>query len=457
MVGLGPSDERLLTAATRELLTSAPVARLRTRRHPAANAFPDIASYDQLYDEASSFEELYEKIAEDLVALAAASPDQRVIYAVPGSPVVAERTVEILAARTDVRVIREPAVSVIELACAVLGRDPMNAQLRIVDALATDEPLRGPGPLLVLQTYSGEVLSILASRLPAETKVIVLHHLGLPDEEVLETTASALVHFANADHLTSVWIGSFRTAGDAMDDLVALTTSLRQRCVWDQEQTHESLIRHLLEESYEAIDALERYAAASALAPPGTADATEVVEELGDLLFQISFHAELGHEDDQFDFAAIADGVTTKLISRHPHVFADANVANARDAATQWELLKRDEKQRTSVTDGVPLQLPSLALYDKLRRKAGSIGLAMTVGVDARDRAITSLDALRVTSERASETVTDIDADPEWAELLSALSDLARWCGVDLEAVLRRRSLTFRDEIIAFEQKLSST
>ncbi len=456
VVGLGPGDERWLTAATRDLLTSAPTARLRTRVHPAATAFAELDSYDDLYESAESFEDLYEAIADDLVGLAQTSLDGRVVYGVPGSPVVAERTVEMLVTRTDVDVIIEPAVSIIDAACAALRRDPMSCQLRVVDALSSDEPLRGPGPLLVLQTYATEVLAVLASRLAPGTPVTILHHVGLKDERLVSTTASELVTFDGADHLTSVWVESLRTAGDAIDDLVALTTTLRRECVWDQEQTHESLSRHLLEEAYETLDAIESYVASEPTSS-GPVDPSHLVEELGDLLFQIAFHAELGREEGAFDFADVADHVRTKLIARHPHVFEGVRVENADDAARQWEELKRDEKQRTSVTDGIPMQLPSLTLYAKLRRKATSLGMVMDDGATMRERVTVLASGLLVGDVIASDGVVEREADPAWGELLSALSDLARWCGVDLEAVLRRRAVSLRDEILTFEAKKSST
>jgi tetrapyrrole methylase family protein/MazG family protein len=167
VVGLGPGDGRLLTSETRDELATATLARLRTRRHPAAASFPELASYDDLYEAAESFDALYTDIANDLVALASAADGRRIVYAVPGSPTVAERTVELLVGRDDVDVVLRPAISIIDVACSSLRRDPMTAGLRVVDALAGD--LVGPGPLLVLQAYAPEVLAALAARLAPDT------------------------------------------------------------------------------------------------------------------------------------------------------------------------------------------------------------------------------------------------------------------------------------------------
>jgi tetrapyrrole methylase family protein/MazG family protein len=443
VVGLGPGDADLLTRRTFDLLREAPVVRLRTRVHPAAAAFLDVTSYDDLYESADSFEALYEAIVADLIELARAAPDGEVVYAVPGSPVVAERTVELLLASSEVTTVLEAAVSVIDVACAALGRDPMAVGLRVVDALANVEPLRGPGPLLVLQTYSSEALASVADRLPKTTLVTVLHHVGLSDEVITELPASELVSFTDVDHLTSLWIDGLRTAGEAMDDLVVFMRRLRAECPWDQEQTHASLTRHLLEEAYETLDALEVLVRADE--HERSAEAAHVEEELGDLLFQIVFHAELGDEEEIFNLATIADSVRDKLTSRHPHVFGDVRVNDSNEVAARWEVLKRDEKGRESVTDGIAWQLPALILYTKLLRKASSLEMRS----DAEESRANALEAIRTLPLQGSvdDAQSSSDVDTSWADAIASLVEMAQWAGVDLEGVLRERALRLRDAI----------
>ncbi len=411
VVGLGPGDRDLLTERTARLIREASIVRFRTRRHPAAQAFSPVESYDDFYERAASFDDLYRDIVNDLVALARENGE--VLYVVPGSPIVAERTVELLGDVEELEVVCEPAVSVIDVACARLRRDPMSVELRVVDALASSEPLRGPGPLLVLQAYSPEVLAMVASRLAPTARVTVLHHLGLSDEVVTELDARDLATF-DADHLTSLWVEGPRSAGVAMDDLVDFTRVLRRECPWDAEQTHESLTRHLLEESYEALDALE------GLVARGVGDVAAVAhveEELGDLLFQIVFHAELADEEGLFSLATIADAVRDKLTGRHPHVFGDVVVANAEDVASNWEEIKRVEKSRESALEGVVWQSPALSLYHELVRIAARLG------------------------------VVAHDASDEWGEALADLVERARQAGVDLEGVARRRALAVAELI----------
>jgi len=420
VVGLGPGDAGQVTRATWELLTHAPLVRLRTRVHPAAVDL-DLESYDAWYEASSSFEVLYQRIVDDLVRLAQSSPNGEVVYVVPGSPVVAEQTVVLLRGRSDVDVICEPAVSVIDVACAALGIDPMAQGLRVVDALESTEAFRGPGPLLILQTYAPEVLATVADRLPRACEVVILHHLGLADQQLIVTSSDELTSFA-ADHLTSLYVAGLRGAGEATEDLVSFMRRLRAECPWDQEQTHESLTRHLVEEAYEALDALSALAAMVSANEEDELVVAHAEEELGDLLFQIIFHAELADEEGRFTFATVADGVRDKLTGRHPHIFGDVVVNSASDVEANWEVLKQREKGRSSVLDGVAWHLPALALFAKVQKKAERLGLSV---------------------ENASDDLT---------AALVALAQRGLDEDVDLEAALRAHVLAVAQRIRAIEE-----
>jgi tetrapyrrole methylase family protein/MazG family protein len=447
VLGLGPGALAHVTRGTWLLIADAPVVRLRTRQHPSALELAHVESYDALYESAVSFEALYAAIVEDLVELASTSPTNEVVYVVPGSPIVAERTVELLLRRDDVTTVLEPAVSVIDVACARLGRDPMSAELRVVDALASSEPFRGPGPLLILQTYSPEILASVADRLPDDVNVTVLHHLDLDDEVVLERSTRELASFAQADHLTSLWVEGFRDAGEAMGDLVAFMKRLRAECPWDQEQTHASLTRHLLEEAYETIDALETFVHVQGEGLDDDAAVAHVEEELGDLLFQIVFHAELGDEEGNFNFATIADAVRDKLTGRHPHVFGDVVVSGSNEVASRWEELKKTEKGRESVTDGIAWQMPAITLYTKLLRKAVLIDRASETGEASRQRVLEAVSRLSLDDETVLDATSSSHVDVAWGDAISALVSAAKFAGVDLEGVLRERAVSLRDEI----------
>ena len=150
--------------------------------------------------------------------------------------------------------------------------------------------------------------------------------------------------------------GSPRDGGrPALLDLVEVMDRLRRECPWDKEQTHRSLAKYLLEETYEVLEAID------------TGDRGHLREELGDLLLQVYFPARIASEEaDGFDVDDVARGIADKLVYRHPHVFAGLAVADADEVEANWEALKAEEKQRSSPVEGVPLALPALAYADKV-------------------------------------------------------------------------------------------
>ncbi len=290
-----------------------------------------------------------------------------------------------------------------------------------------------------------------------DVPVTVLHHLGLPDEQVIDVAWDDVDRTFEPDHLTSLWIP--RLAAPVAAELVALDElvhTLRERCPWDRRQTHASLGRHLLEESYEVLEAIDAVAVVDAV--PDSDDVVEAAavahleEELGDLLFQVYFHATLAAEQGRFTLADVAREVHDKLVSRHPHVFGDVTAETADDVAANWEAIKKVEKGRASVTEGIPAALPALALAAKLQRKAAAIGMVLPTLVDEAARVADVVARLTDGGEDAS--VADgeggaRDRAGEVGELLFAVVALARALGVDPETALLSRSLSFRSEVEA--------
>ena len=337
-VGLGPAGPGLITADTGRAIGTTSPRFLRTRRHPAASAVPAARSFDHLYDTSSSFEELYGAMVEVLVD--AARQHGRVLFAVPGSPWVAERAVERLG--TDPRVALEThaGLSFADLAWDRLGVDPLAAGVRLVDGRRFAVEAAGErGPLLVGQCDRPQVLSDIKLALDGPgPAVVVLQHLGLADESVRTVAWDALDRLVEPDHLTSLYVPELATPVAAeLARFGELVRELRQRCPWDREQTHQSLTSHLLEEAGEVVEAIEaldgsagRYAA--------------LEEELGDLLFQVFIHSTLAAEEGAFTLADVARGIHDKLVRRHPHVFGDARAETAADVVSLWARIKEAEK-----------------------------------------------------------------------------------------------------------------
>ena len=324
-VGLGPAGPEHTTPAALAALSSAPAVFLRTARHPAAGPWlgrANVVGLDDCYEAEDSFPAVYRAIAE--VVIAGALEHGSVAYAVPGSPMVAERTVELLRSSGSIELEVVPGLSFCDLAWARLGLDPVVAGVRLVDAESFAVQAAGDaGPLLVGQCWSKEVLSSVKLSFDGDPgPAVLLYHLGLADEVVVEVPWSEIDRTLEADHLTSLYVPALsEPVGREVTRLEELVRTLRERCPWDREQTHHSLVQHVLEETYEAMEAIE------ALGPDPSAAGAEasahLCEELGDLLCQVLFHARLAEEEGLFNLADVARGVHDKLVSRHPHVFGD--------------------------------------------------------------------------------------------------------------------------------------
>jgi XTP/dITP diphosphohydrolase len=238
---------------------------------------------------------------------------------------------------------------------------------------------------------------------------------------------------ALADHLSrrsvaaeppeiEVLTGSHDVPGSRLLDLVAVMDRLRSPggCPWDAEQTHASLLRYLLEEAHEVIEAVE------------SGDRTLLREELGDLLLQVVFHARVAQEDpdDPFDVDEVAGGIVAKLVRRHPHVFGDGEAATADDVDRNWEELKQQEKRREGLFDGIPVSLPALARAQKMLDRLDNAGRLTPEVLAEASQAGAPADPATGTDRPAA-------ADPTASVLLAAVRQ-ARAAGVDAESALRQ-------------------
>ncbi len=426
VVGLGPAGPDLLTTAAVNALSSIPNRYLRTTHHPAARAVAGAVSFDSVYESAASLDDVYAGIVDALAE--AAAEHGTVLYAVPGSPLVAERTVELLRADDRVQVRLIPALSFLDLAWAALRVDPVAEGVRVVDGRRFAVEAAGErGPLLIAQCDSRQVLSDIKLTVEEDPgDVVVLQRLGLPDESITTVAWAELDKEVEPDHLTSIYLpaGAPPVAREVAR-FAELVRTLRARCPWDREQTHRTLTRHLLEETYEVLEAIE--ALPSEPEAEDAADAfAHLEEELGDLLFQVVFHATLGAEEGWFTLADVARGIHDKLVHRHPHVFAGVQADTPAEVVSNWEQIKRDEKGRSSIMDGIDDALPSLLYAHKVQRKAASVGLAPEAGAEH-------------------------SADAGLGAELFALVDRCRRAQVDPEAALRATAARFRDRFRAAE------
>lgn len=215
-----------------------------------------------------------------------------------------------------------------------------------------------------------------------------------------------------------------RRASASLGGLALVMARLRSTdgCPWDQEQTHESLRVHLVEEAYEVLDTIDR----------GSLE-HDLEEELGDVLLQVFFHAQLAADDDRFDIATVADRLVAKLTHRHPHVFGDTMVDGAGEVIRNWESIKAQEKKREGPFDDVPAGLPALLYSYKMQKRAAALGFQPT-----------EEEALAHVSRAVAELGTN--PNPETVgEVLFWFVALSRLLGIDPEGALRAAATRFRD------------
>lgn len=431
VVGLGPGAPGLLTLQAADLLRGGLPVLLRTRHHPTvetmdgASAF---ASCDDLYQGGASFETVYPAVVARVMERARGGD---LVYAVPGHPLVAERTVTALiaaarAAGVEVRVY--PAVSFADAAAAELGIDFGDVQL--CDAL--DLRIDAQRPALIAQVFDRDTCTALKLALldiyPAEHVVTVLRASGTPGAAV-RTVALAEIDHTPFSYLDSVFVPPLAAEDDVrrFDGLFAIVERLHSPdgCPWDREQTHETLRPHLLEESYEALEAID------------SGDPVKLAEELGDVLLQVLMHAAVGVREETFTFADVVEQIARKLVRRHPHVFGETSARTAEEVYQNWEALKQKEKPRSSILEGVPATLPSLAASQSIQ------GRARRIGFDWPDIE-GPLEKLTEEVREFAEAEGASDREDEFGDILFVVANIAQRLGIDAEQALRRANEKFR-------------
>jgi tetrapyrrole methylase family protein / MazG family protein len=451
LIGLGPADAGGLSVAARDALRAALHLFVRTARHPAVEALAAeglaFESFDGLYDSLPTFEAVYDAIAQRLIAEAG---NGDVAFAVPGHPLVAEESVRRLVGRArdegvPFRVIG--SASFIEPALAALGLS-LTDGLLLMDALSLDAvPPRVDVGLLLYQVYDREAASsaklALMKAYPDDWPVSVVRHAGEAGAEAVEQVPLHRLDRVASDHLTTVHVPPLppEKRKKSFSDLVTVMARLRGEggCPWDREQDHQTLKRYLIEECYETIDAIE------------ADDLDALKEELGDVLLQVVFHAQLEAEVGTFDVDDVIAVIVEKLIRRHPHVFGDLDVADSDEVLRNWEQIKKAEKGegwRESVLDGVPASLPALMRAMEISKRAVKVGFEWEKVEDVFSKMEEEVGELReaIAGGRAEEVRDEI------GDLLFTVVNVARWQEVDPEEALRHMVTRFYTRFRYIEQ-----
>jgi tetrapyrrole methylase family protein/MazG family protein len=450
IVGLGPGDLAHTPAATVDLLTAASRVIVRTGDHPACLELlnvRDVETCDDIYDAAETFESVYEQIADRVVT--AATSDE-VVYAVPGSPLYAERSVSVLRARAErdgIPLEVWPAESFIDASFAKLGVDPAFTGFQVLDGRDLPSPLILHLPTLVFHVdvpiVLGDVLSQLSRTMPDDAAITVLAELATDQASATQYSLDS-VPLDVAGYRTTLFIDPEPTG--IVGAITAMKT-LREECPWDRKQTHESLAPFAIEELYELLDALAHLPAGSPNVDEQDYGAyAEVEEELGDVFLQVLFHATLAEEVGAFDMSDVAETLRRKLVRRHPHVFGDVEVADADEVVTNWQAIKAEEKgERGSLMDGVSPGSPAMMRATKLQERASRVGFDW-------DSAAAVVGDVEGELAELVEVLDQPEAADELGDVLFAVVNLARHLDVEPDRALRRAVDRFESRFRRIEE-----
>ncbi len=437
IVGLGPGDYRQLSLEALETLKGAETLVLRTEKHPVVDRMREqginFTCCDDIYETGESFEETYERISQRVINLCLEKG--QVVYAVPGHPMVAEKSVELIMAKAGegIQVSMVPSLSFIDVILSALKIDPAYG-LKIIDGLSikVQKPDKKCGNIIT-QVYDRLVASEVKLKLmdyyKDDFEICVIRAAGVAGmERIVRIPLYELDRLEWVDYLTSVYIPPALDGAKykSFDDLVELMENLRGEdgCPWDKEQTRESLKPYLLEETYEVLDAIEKD------------DLDLIVEELGDLLLQVVFHSQIAREDGEFDVNEVITNIVNKLIIRHPHVFGDVKATSESGALKSWEASKRKHKGIDTYTQtlvDIPEILPALMRAYKIQQKAALAGFDWDNIEDAFSKVYEEAEEVKEVYKTGEKAIIE----GEIGDLLFSVVNVSRFLKIQPELALR--------------------
>ncbi|MFC2948834.1 bifunctional methyltransferase/pyrophosphohydrolase YabN [Virgibacillus sediminis] len=451
VIGLGAGDlDQLPLGLYKKLTGYKGVVYTRTEDHPVIEDLKEegvsFHSFDELYVNHNEFGDVYEHITASLLEAAKQNP---VLFTVPGHPMLAEKTVQLLLEQEEVEVAIRGGQSYLDDLFSSLKIDPIEG-FQFLDATSFERSqLEYRHHIVFCQVYdhfvASEVKLALLEDLPYDYPVTIVEAAGTGKEKIRTIPLEELDHSLEISNLTSVYVPpvSPELLNHTFTRLREVIAALRapDGCPWDREQTHESLREYAIEEVYELIDAIDEE------------DDENLVEELGDVLLQVMLHSQIGEDNGYFMVDDVIRTVTDKMIHRHPHVFGNKTAESVEEVYKNWDQLKKEEKGdvRKSVLDGVPGQLPSLAKAFKLQKKAAKVGFGWE---DAEDIWLKLEEELQETRD-AIDSGTHEEVENELGDVLFVLANIARYYKVNPEVALNRTNRKFISRFGYVEEQIN--
>jgi tetrapyrrole methylase family protein/MazG family protein len=455
VLGLGAGELDQLTMKMYKRIQQCSLLYVRTKDHPVVSELEKegtiISSFDDIYEKHEQFHLVYEEIVDTLCKKALA---EDVFYAVPGHPLVAERTVELLLDKRQegYQIVIEGGSSFLDPLFTTLEIDPIEG-FQLVDGtdLKAGE-LELKQHMVICQVYDQFVASsvklALMGRLPDEYEIFVVTAAGTAKQEVKKVPLFELDHGMNISNLTTVYVPPVDEESllyQEFNSLRNVITALRGPggCPWDQEQTHQTLKPFLIEEAYEVLEAIDKE------------DDEHLVEELGDVLLQVMLHAQIGEDEGWFTINDVIRGITEKMIRRHPHVFGEQVAGNSSDVVTIWDEIKKQEnnqeEKEESILSGIPTGLPGLLMANAIQKKAAKVGFDWKEATPIWEKLYEEIEEFKV---EINEDSSKEKASKELGDVLFAIVNLARFYQIDPEIAIMQTNSKFKNRFQYMERRI---
>ncbi|WP_088008438.1 nucleoside triphosphate pyrophosphohydrolase [Indiicoccus explosivorum] len=442
IIGLGAGDLAQLPLGVYRQLQAAKRLFVRTAAHPVLEELKteglEFESFDEIYEKHETFEPVYEEIAARLLELSA---EGTVSYAVPGHPLLAEKTVQLLISyerQGRCRLSIEGGQSFLDPLFASLRIDPIEG-FQLVDGTSIKiDRLNMDQHVLIAQVYdtfsASEVKLALMEKYPPDYKVTIATAAGSAAESLRTVPLYELDRAAELDNLTTVYVPPVGSREEQLKEWQAFRAIIAELrgpsgCPWDREQTHESLMPYMVEEAHELLEAIR------------TEDDEAITEELGDVLLQVFLHAQIGQDSGYFQLEDILERVSSKMIRRHPHVFGTTEAATSEEVTENWQRIKEQEKpEAESLLEGQAVFSSSLQTSFNYQKKAAEVGFTWRDAKGAWDKFHEELQEFQQeTAKGTKERQLD-----ELGDLLFTLVNIARFYGLSPEEAMVRANSKFR-------------
>ncbi|WP_395939818.1 nucleoside triphosphate pyrophosphohydrolase [Bacillus sp. 03113] len=457
ILGLGAGDLNQLPLGVYKALVNGSNIYLRTKEHPVVRQLEQeglsFQSFDSVYEQFDQFEDVYKTITESLLKNAG---QENIIYAVPGHPLVAEKTVQLLleaGPENGIEIEVKGGQSFLDSLFQALKIDPIDG-FQLLDGTALRrEEIQLRQHVIIGQVYDSYVASdvklTLMEKLPYDYQIFIVIAAGSAEEQIKKVPLVELDREVELNNLTTIYIPPVQEEEILYKEFTKLRQIIAELrgpngCPWDLKQTHQSLKKYLIEEAYEYIEAINEE------------DIDHMIEELGDVLLQVLLHAQIGEDDGFFSIEDVIQGISSKMIRRHPHVFGNSIAKNEEDVMKKWQEIKKEEKgeKSFSLLDGIGKEYPNLMRAYDIQKKCAEVGFDWPEVEQAWEKVKEECIEFQ---EEVKKDAKSEEAVKEFGDILFALVNVARFYKINPELALFETNEKFKNRFSYIEGRVKES